>query len=517
MRPLTTEDYWEIWGRRRWWFLGMLFLTAAGTCLVSALLPKQYTSECLILLEGQTPSVNSAKQTPEQDESHQLAELVQETLSRSRLKSVIQEFELAGPGTPTITDEMVDDLRKRINVQIIREESPGRRDAPYGFKISFTGAPPRVAQQLDNELASFFVSEKLKTVERTAQQTLEFLHTQLDLAAKDLQEKQQRQAEYKRRYSGQLPIDEQLNVQTLARLQTQLQSNEQALERARQEKSMLDSFESVATEPAGTAGGGGNTLLKLHSDLDSLKSHQVDLQSRYTLSHPDIIKTKEQVTQLQAEIDKEEAADKAKAPAAIAKSTTKRNQPNGISDQAQEIHSTIAALEQEQKRLNDQLLRLQGNLQAIPLRQQQYDELQRAYENSKAAYDQVGAKLAETQLASDVDQRLQGRRFRIQDFASLPDQPSWPVLWKINLGGLAAGLLLALGLVALMELRDCSMHSDRDVEYYLRLKNLAIIPELESPAEIQQVQRQKVIRVFASSSLVLAVSALLGYIYFVRK
>ncbi len=514
MRPLTTEDFWDIWQRRKWWFLGTAFLVAAGTCLVAALIPNLYRSECLILLEGQQISENYVKPLSDTDVDQQLAGLVQETLSRTRLEQIIREFGLAGPGVEKITDQEADNLRKQIDVEVIKGNSAaGRRANPYAFKIGFTGGTPALAQRVTNELASFFVSQKLKTEERTAQETLRFLQTQLEAATKDLLEKEQRLTEFKQRYRGQLPMDEQLNLQMLVRLQSQLQGNRQALERARQEQASLAALEAgTPADPASrTTGGEDSSALKLSPHLQTLKVHLADLQSRYRPGHPDIIKTQDEIGRVEAEIARGESASTNSASGKRGKETSP-----ATSNRKQQVQADIAALLQEEKRLEQQATTLQANLQSIPLREQQYTELQRAYEGSKATYDQIQGKIRDTQLASDVEKRLQGQRFRIQDFASLPDAPSGPVRWKINLGGLAAGLLVGLVLAGGLELRDSSIKSDRDVEYYLQVKNLATVPELQTPAEVEQMRRKKLIWAISSASVIVVLAGLLSYLYFLR-
>ena len=47
------------------------------------------------------------------------------------------------------------------------------------------------------------------------------------------------------------------------------------------------------------------------------------------------------------------------------------------------------------------------------------------------------------------------------------------------MGGFAGGLALGLGLAFLLEYKDASLRTERDVELMLRLPVLALIPEVE--------------------------------------
>ena len=45
--------------------------------------------------------------------------------------------------------------------------------------------------------------------------------------------------------------------------------------------------------------------------------------------------------------------------------------------------------------------------------------------------------------------------------------------------GLGGGLLLGLGLALVMEMRDTSLRTERDIEFALRLPVLAMVPMIE--------------------------------------
>jgi capsular polysaccharide biosynthesis protein len=82
-------------------------------------------------------------------------------------------------------------------------------------------------------------------------------------------------------------------------------------------------------------------------------------------------------------------------------------------------------------------------------------------------------------MASDLERRQQGEQFRVLDPANLPDQPSFPNRPLFTAAGFAGGLGLGLGLAFLMEMRDASLRTERDVEFSLHLPVIALIPEIE--------------------------------------
>jgi len=63
------------------------------------------------------------------------------------------------------------------------------------------------------------------------------------------------------------------------------------------------------------------------------------------------------------------------------------------------------------------------------------------------------------------------------DPANYPDRPSFPKQPYFLGGGFGGGLILGLGLALLLEMRDTSVRTDKDVEALLHLPVLAVVPE----------------------------------------
>jgi hypothetical protein len=82
-------------------------------------------------------------------------------------------------------------------------------------------------------------------------------------------------------------------------------------------------------------------------------------------------------------------------------------------------------------------------------------------------------------MATHLEQQQEGEQFRVLDPASLPDTPSFPNKSAFLGGGTAAGLALGVGILFLLALNDKSLHTERDVETYLKLPVLAAVPLLE--------------------------------------
>jgi hypothetical protein len=93
-RELTMRDYTEILKRRFWLILAsaVLFLgIGLGVCHI---LPPQYMSQTLVLIEQQKVPEDYVKPVVNEDLNGRLASMKEQILSRSRIEPIITRFDL---------------------------------------------------------------------------------------------------------------------------------------------------------------------------------------------------------------------------------------------------------------------------------------------------------------------------------------------------------------------------------------------------------------------------------------
>jgi capsular polysaccharide biosynthesis protein len=88
-----------------------------------------------------------------------------------------------------------------------------------------------------------------------------------------------------------------------------------------------------------------------------------------------------------------------------------------------------------------------------------------------------------SEMAVNLERKQEGEQFSVLDPANFPDKPSFPNRPLFVLGGLGGGLGLGLGLAFLLEMKDTSVKTERDVEFSLHLPVLAMVPEIEPASE----------------------------------
>src|SRR5262249_34083228 len=228
-----------------------------------------------------------------------LDSITQQILSRTRLLHIIEHLHLYQDGRRQLTaDEMVERMRKDIEIELVR----GDDRKLSSFNIYFSADDPKVAQATTAELADLFIKENLADREQKSENTTKFLEQQLEDARQNLAEQEARVREFKDKHLGELPTQLQANLQIMSSLQTQLQTEQDALSRAQQQQTYLESLLSQYRRFEGSikgADGSSLSMATVDKDLDTLKAQLADLQSRYTDKHPDVRKLKGQIADLE--------------------------------------------------------------------------------------------------------------------------------------------------------------------------------------------------------------------------
>ena len=478
-RELTPADYMAML-RRRWVLIVVLALIGPPLAYaVSRILPEKFRSQTLVLIEQPTVSNKIVESLDTSDINQRLSSMQQQILSRSRLEPIIRQFNLYPQDVNRKSmDELVARLQKTIEVTPILPMTETRTQQLPGFYIAVTLDNARNAQEVCTAVTSLFIEQNLRLRQEHSEVTTEFLAQELASAKASLDEQDAKLAAFKSGHIGELPDDEQTNLNLLTGLTSQLDASTQALARAQQDKTFAESLlsQQVAAWQASQTGQNPDTL---EQQLIALQARLTSLESTYTEDHPDVIRAKHDITVLQKKIADSEGPNKVP--------TTGKN-PKGSLEPAQiqqlraQVHSDdvmIAAKTKEQEEIKRQISLYQARIQSSPAVEQQYKELTRGYQTALDSYNELQKKRDNSAMATNLERKQEGEQFSVLDPANLPDKPSFPNRPLFALGGLGGGLALGLGIAFFLELKDTSFKTERDVEFSLHLPVLAMVPAIE--------------------------------------
>jgi polysaccharide chain length determinant protein (PEP-CTERM system associated) len=473
-RALTLEDYTGILKRRGWIIAVPAILLMLVGLGLSYIVPPQYVSQTLVLVEQQKVPEDYVKPVVEEDLTGRLASMKEQILSRSRLQPIIERFNLFGTQRMSM-DDRIDQTRKNIDIKPIHSEMARTGGLP-GFFISFKASDARTAQLVCGEITSLFVSQNLSARAASAEGTTDFLKGQLEEAKRALDDQDAKLAAFQQKYMGRLPGEETPNMNMLTSLNTQLDAATQQLARMQQDRSYIEAMLAQQQSIAVPTASGGTTAAPAtqQAELQSLLTEESDLTKRYTDDYPDVVAVKRKIKELRAQM----AATPAPAATTSVSSAPNRNDSPAV----QQLRAQLKALEQailqkqhDEAGIEAQIRMYQGRISSSPLVQEEYKNITRDYQTAQGFYDELLKKMNASKMATDLERRQQGEQFRVMDEPNLPDGPTFPKRGVFVGAGLAAGLILGIMLVAWREYRDTAMRNERDVWAFTKLPTLAVI------------------------------------------
>jgi polysaccharide chain length determinant protein (PEP-CTERM system associated) len=466
------EDYAAIFRRHQRTFILLAILGPALGYLLCFVLPKEYTSQTVVLVDQPAVSPSYVTDISTGDLKQRLTTLQEQILSRSRLEAIINKFGLYPEERKqqASMEGLVDRLRKKITVTPVKPMAESNSTQLPGFYIKVSDRDPALAQKMCNEVADVFLAENQRVKHDQSAETTVFLTKQLEDAKAKLDDQDARLAAFKSRYTGMLPDEQSANLNLLAGLNTQLDAATQALGRAQQDKAFTESMlaQQLSSQSADNP--------SAQKQLTEMQGELSALLAKYTEDHPDVIRLRQSIADLKQKMASSGAASTGTKTAASGPETPEIQQLRG---QLHQYDATIKEKTAQQRDVQRQIALYQSRLQTTPNVEEQYKVLTRDHESAANLYNDLLKKRSETAMFSDMHHQAENAEFRVLDRANLPDAPSFPNPLYFTLGGLGAGLVLGLGIALLSELRDKSLRTEEDVEFFLQLPTLANIPSVE--------------------------------------
>jgi polysaccharide chain length determinant protein (PEP-CTERM system associated) len=496
-RELTMDDYLAMLRRRLKVILIPTLLAPLAGFGISYLFSPKYTSQSTVLVEGQKVPDNYVTPVITADFTERVQTLSQEVVSPTRLRPVIEGLALVKPEEE---NKLISEIQQNLQVEPVitsmsaaaasaglsgaKKKKPSATDEPVpGFTVSYTDSNPERAQKICNAMTSLILDENLRSRSEVAQGTTEFLSRQVEDAKRALDEQDAKLAAFKKQYMGQLPTDVDNNVRMLMSLNSQLDASTQTLSRAQQDKAYTESMlaQQIAAWKSSQSSTNPQTL---EQELTQLQGQLLQLQARYTDDHPDVIKTKADIAEVEKKLKEVNAATASSTDTSGEKANAA--EPPEIRQLRLQIHQYQSVIEQatiDQKRLQSQIGVYQSRTEMSPSVEEQYKLLTRDNDNAQAFYKDLLAKKSSASLGSSMENQQEGEQMHILATAGLPDSPSFPNRPILAAGGLGAGLVVGLILAVVLEFSDKSIRTEKDAAAVMDLPLLISVPWLGEPED----------------------------------
>ncbi|MDP2644556.1 MAG: GNVR domain-containing protein [Desulfobacterales bacterium] len=508
--PLIKPDkIFEAIARRRWYLLVSFCAAMAVGIYLARTLPRLYEANTTILVQPQGVPSQYVQSIVSSGLESRIKTISQQIKSRTNLERIIEMFHLFSK--PDQADMFVEKkmelLRKRINVEFFKT-GDYRREEASGFSISFKGEDPETVMKVTNTLATYFIDENLKVRESQAVGTNVFLEDELKIMRTRLEGQESALKIYREKYMGGLPEQLETNLRIIDSLQASIIQNQKSLREAKTEQMFLEKELPELGKQAETNLPDMKAPEEAEADdskrLENLKALLEELENKYTERHPDVIRTRNLVKEM-------ESRPKKASPEKPKQTLAQKNVAFELIKNKTLLTKRIRDLSVENKALTEEISNLSQKaakyarlVEQTPKREQELLSLKRDYQNIRETYNSLLNRKLEATLAVNMEKKQKGEQFSILDPAKLPEMPVEPNMKKLFIAFVVGGLGFGAGLIFLLEKANSAYKDKSELEKALGLPVLATVTKIYQPRH----ERLRWLN-FAASSILLVISILL--------
>ena len=467
------QEYWQIVQKRRWTILSILLVVFVTVAIGTLKQRPVYRAKVVLQIDRENPNILSFKDfagLEGSDEELYLETSYKTLQSRTLARGVIQKLQLdqrdefkeesstfslpwsSSPKVPssvagdqTVLDPKLQRVMQRFLDQLT--VTPVRRSRLV--EISFDSNDPVLAARVTNTLASTYIEDNLKFKWEATLKASDLISEQL-VGLKAKLEKSEEELQRYAKENAILQVDEKQNIasQKLKQLQEEYVKGEAELF---QKQSVYDQVK--GGDLSSVPGMMDNKIYQdLSSRLSDLRREYSELSTTFTPEYPKLKRLKSQIDETEASLQKE------------------RNML------ARKITDDYRAAEARVKLLRVAVTGQGKEFNDIAEKSIQYNILKREVDTNRQIYEGLLQRLKE----AGVSAGMKANNIRVVDQAEVPPKPAKPRV-VLNLAlGLILGMGLGVGMAFFQEYLDNTLKSPDDVQRFVRLPALGMIPAAHS-------------------------------------
>ena len=424
------------------------------------LLPPRYRAETLLEFEPVfDPGHDHGTVSHELTVQHQLPRITEVVYRPSLLEAVVRETGLFPVSAEGVSPGQLDAMKSRIKIRVVGEKS---------FTLGFEDRDPEQVARVASSLGQQLIGTTRGEREQRAEQTSEFIATQLEPVAARMEQQERAIEEYRRRHVLEIPEYAPTSLKLLEGTQDRLQAVSASISDAEARRAAIQR-ELIELERQGVSDRPAKSAAELR--LEELRMDLRQLERRYTGEHPEVRRARSEIEEL------EQAIAQGTLP------STSSPEPSPVqlrylqlTAELEAAEERLAAARAERASLASERSSYQGRIEAAPRHEAAVAALTREYETTREHHHALLDQLQEARRAEDLEKTSQAALFRILEPARVPSAPSYPDRMRLTLMGIVAALGLGLGVAFVAEQVDPTFRDVDELESALGLPVLAAVP-----------------------------------------
>jgi uncharacterized protein involved in exopolysaccharide biosynthesis len=476
----------------------VLFFLSLGTVTgvtLASILPPVYRASAQLVVESEQIPDNLAASTVQTQAVEQLQIIERRILTRDNLLDMADRLGIYAQtqpqaGAPLRPDEIVSDMRRRIDIRI---DGGGRRGETQVtlVNVGFAAPSPAMAAAVANEVVTLITQEDVRMRTGVSGQTLEFFEQEAERLNRELSERSAQIVAFQNENEEALPENVEFRRQQLTILQERLVQVDRDMVVLREQRDSLTRIYE-ATGRLGPAMGEPQT-----AEEQELVQLQREYRTQSTIlseENPRMRVLRNRIAGLETVIAEQQA--EALGTSIPAEGEEEGGDPlDPYTIQMSEFERQLDFLADQRESLTAEIERLQETIAATPANTIALETLRRNYENVRQQYDQAVANRARAETGDMIEALSKGERISVIEQASPPVEPASPDRGRLISAGIGGGLMAGLGLVVLLELLNASVRRPVEISRKMNIMPIGVLPYIRTRGEVR-LWRMKIVAAF---------------------
>jgi polysaccharide biosynthesis transport protein len=509
----NPRDYMALLMRRKWLIVCSFIFFAGFSLLLANIVPSVYVSKSMILYQAREVSPDLVREIANGAMDSRLTAIQETLLSRSNLMKIVREFQgmKESPYHQLGDEKRVERMRDHLLIEFITDKtriSAGSQPIA-NVRITYREQNPELAQKIASRVTSLFIEKESREREGQVYGTARFLESELSNIRDKIRVSGERLKDLKEQYNNQLPTQLDANLRALDRLQQQKGANMEALDR---QTTLQLNLERQLSETPATLSGAVQSMTR-DPLLDEYLAKERDfknLEAKATDKHPDVMRMRAELDVLRKELPTEVLMHAPSTEGAIQAKTGNPVYQNLMS-QLNEVKTEVEIRRREKKLVEDQISRLNQQVQNSPQVEQIIMSAERSHAELLKQADDLREKLEQARLSESVEKKQKGAQFVVIDEANIPSEPDSPNRTAIFLYGSAVSLALAFAIAFVADFSTRRVYTGAEAERILDSPILVEIPRLASDLDKRKARKM---RTAYAALFLIGMGAYVGGLYY---
>lgn len=484
--------------RRKWLLIIPLVLFSIGSTIYALILPDVYESKCVLIVEKSRVLDNLLSGKDRGLDATKLLQAVRERMLG--WGSVIQVIKVVGLNKDLPEDDA--GALEKLYRSVIAKTTLKTKGENL-IEVFYRGENPEINFRIVDGLVSNFMEHSLKSTRTEADETVEFIVEDLKLLKKNLNESEKQLREFEEEHLEELPGSENSKLAKLAISEKELADVDIEVMSLNEMIDFLD--DSIAKEDKTKTGEvvqiPNPKVNDLNKQISTLEIELASLRAKYFDEHPSIVMRLKELERLREMLEKE--SEKIIGEEKIVSNPVYES----LTEKRFTAQLQLKSFQRRRKETANTIAGLRESVKNIPALKQELSRLKRGYEVNEQLYEQRLLQKSKAELMKKMSLDAKTNPFNIVEPARISFEPVKAVKIKIITMGIILGLGLGLGLIYGLEQIDQRFKSVDEIQEYLKIPALGMIPTILTETDIKRKIRKRIIMSGSLAAFIITTTA----------